>query len=69
MSYAFKLAAAGIAILLAGGVAIALFSALWMQMSLAAGIVVVGGGLLLLAWRIDKRDRAARAGIEELPRI
>ena len=35
----------------------------------AAAIVVVFGGLLLWAWNVDRKDKAKRAGIDELPRV
>ena len=66
MSYALKLAGAGIAFLLAGVIAIVLFSALWFRIGLGAAIVVMVGGLLLLAWREDRKAREARAGLEDI---
>ena len=69
MSYAFKLAGAAIAILLVGVLGIVIFERAWMRVGLGAAIVVVGGGLLLFAWMTDRKDRAARAGLDELPRV
>lgn len=68
-SYGFKLAAAGIAILLGCLAVVLLFDSIWYQIGLGAAIVVVIGGLLLVAWVVDKRDREKRAGLDELPRV
>jgi hypothetical protein len=32
-------------------------------------MLVVGGALLLVAWRIDRKGRKAREGLDELPPI
>jgi hypothetical protein len=69
MSYVFKLAGAAIAILLVGVLGIVIFDRVWMRVGLGAAIVVVGGGLLLFAWMTDRKDRAARAGLDELPPV
>ena len=69
MSYALKLGGAAIAILLLGLLGILIFDAIWMRVGLGAAIVVVCGGLLLFAWMTDRKDRAARAGLDELPRV
>lgn len=68
-SYGFKLAAAGIAILIGCLAVVLLFDRIWIQIGLGAAIVVVIGGLLLVAWVVDKRDREKRAAIDELPRV
>ena len=68
-SYGFKLAAAGILLMAAGIVAIVIFSDIWARVGLGAALVVVCGGLLFFAWRVDRKDREARAGIDELPRV
>jgi Flp pilus assembly protein TadB len=69
MSYAFKLAGAAIVFLLLGVLAILIFDRIWMQVGLGAAILVVGGGLLLFAWMTDRKERAARAGLDELPPV
>lgn len=68
-SYGFKLAAAGIAVLLGGVAVILLFDSIWYQVGLGAAIVIVVGGLLLVAWVADRKDREKRAAIDELPRV
>jgi len=69
MGYALKLGGAAIAILLLGVLGILIFEDIWMQVGLGAAIVVVCGGLLLFAWITDRKDRAARAGLDELPPV
>ncbi len=69
MRYALKLAAAAIAILALGMLGILIFDAIWMRVGLGAAIVIVCGGLLLFAWNTDRKDREARAGLDELPRV
>jgi Flp pilus assembly protein TadB len=56
-----------IALLLAGVLAIVIFESIWLRVGLGAAFIIVCGGLLLLAWRMDKKGRDARAGIEDLP--
>ena len=36
---------------------------------MGAALVVVFGGLLLVAWYLDRKEKAKRAGIDELPRV
>jgi Flp pilus assembly protein TadB len=67
--YGFKLAAAGILLMAAGIVAVIIFEDIWTRVGLGAAIVVVVGGLLFWAWRVDRKDRQARAGIDELPHV
>jgi hypothetical protein len=61
-----KYAAALIAVLLLGVLGIVIFNRIWYQVGLGAAIVVVCGGLLFFAWRNDRKDRAARAGLERI---
>ena len=69
MSYALKLAGAAIAILLVGVLGILIFDAIWLRIGLGAALVIVFGGLLLLTWNSDRKAKAKRAGIDELPRV
>jgi uncharacterized membrane protein YdcZ (DUF606 family) len=69
MSYGLKLAGVAALLILAGGLAIMIFSDIWMNRSLGAAMLVVGGGLLLVAWFIDRKGRKARKGIDELPPV
>jgi len=68
-SYVLKLGGAAILLLFAGVIAFVLFGNIWARVGIGAAIVVVGGGLLLFAWNVDRKERAKRAGIDELPRI
>jgi Flp pilus assembly protein TadB len=68
-SYGLKLAGVAVAILLIGLLAILIFDAVWFRIGAGAAIVIVFGGILFLAWRTDRKDKAKRAGIDELPRV
>ncbi len=61
-----KYAGALIAILLLGALGIIIFDRIWFQVGLGAAIVVVCGGLLFFAWWTDRKDKAARAGLEDI---
>jgi len=69
MSYALKLAGAAIALLFLGVLGIVIFGNIWARVGIGAAIAVVFGGLLLFVWNVDRKDKAKRAGIDELPRI
>lgn len=69
VGYVFKLAGAAILLLLVGVVGIVIFGNIWARVGLGAAIVIICGGLLLLAWNVDRKDRAKRAGIDELPPV
>jgi hypothetical protein len=66
MGLYFKYAGALIAVLLLGVLGIVIFDRIWYQIGLGAAIVVVCGGLLFFAWITDRKDRAARAGLEDI---
>jgi heme A synthase len=68
-SYALKLAGFAALLILGGALAIVLFTNVWMQVGLGAACLVVGGALLLLAWRVDRKGREARKGLDELPPV
>ena len=61
-----KYAGAMIAVLLLGVLGIVIFDRIWYQVGLGAAIVVVCGGLLFFAWWTDRKDKAARAGLEDI---
>ena len=67
--YGFKLAGAAIAILVIAILAILIFDAIWFRIGAGAAFVLVFGGILFFAWRTDRKDKAKRAGIDELPRV
>ena len=69
MSYALKLAAVGIGFLLVGVLGIVIFDRIWLRVGFGAALLVVFGGLLLLAWNVDRKDKAKRAGLDELPPV
>ena len=61
-----KYAGAMIALLLLGVLGIVIFDRIWYRVGLGAAIVVVCGGLLFFAWWTDRKDRATRAGLEDI---
>jgi hypothetical protein len=67
--YVLKLGGAAIAILFAGVIAFILFGNIWARVGIGAAVVIIGGGLLLFAWNVDRKEREKRAGVDELPRI
>jgi Flp pilus assembly protein TadB len=69
VSYPVKLGLAAIAIFLVGVGVVIIFDKLWLQVSLGAAIVVVGGALLALAWWVDRKDKRKREGLDELPDV
>jgi len=69
MSYALKLGGAAIGLLLLGVLGIVLFDAVWARIGLGAALIVVFGGILLFAWNVDRKDKAKRAGLDELPNV
>ena len=68
-SYGLKLAAVAVLLTAAGIVAIWIFEDIWTRVGLGAAIVVVVGGVLGFAWYVSRKDRRARAGVDELPDI
>jgi hypothetical protein len=36
---------------------------------MGAALIVVFGGILLFAWNVDRKDKAKRAGLDELPDV
>jgi Flp pilus assembly protein TadB len=69
MSYALKLAAVAIAFLLVGVLGIVIFSRIWYRVGFGAALLIVFGGLLFLVWNVDRKDKAKRAGLDELPPV
>jgi hypothetical protein len=69
MSYPIKLGLAAVGFMMLGVLGIILFDAIWARVGLGAAIVILGGGLLLLAWNFDRKEKAKRGGVDELPRV
>ena len=67
--FGFKLAGAAIAFLFIGVLVILIFDRIWFRIGMGTALVVVFGGLLFVAWYLDRKEKAKRAGIDELPRV
>ena len=66
MSPALKMVGAAILMLVAGAVAIILFEGIWLRVGIGAAFAIVVGGLLLIAWNVDRKAKASRAGLERV---
>ena len=69
MGYGLKLAAAAIAFLVLGILGIVIFGDIWARVGIGAALVALFGVLLLFAWNVDRKDKAKRGGLDELPRV
>ena len=56
-------------VLLLGVLAIVLFDAVWARVGLVAALILVFGAILAFAWNVDRKDKAKRAGLDELPDV
>jgi hypothetical protein len=66
VGYGLKLAAAAIAFLCLGVLVIWLFGSIWERVGFGAALVLVFGGLGVLAWRGDRNAKKAREGLERV---
>lgn len=66
MGLYFKYVAALVGVLVLGVLGIIIFDRIWYQLGLGAAILIVCGGLLFFAWRTDRKDQAARAGLDRV---
>lgn len=61
-----KYVGAAVGFLLIGVLGILIFDRIWVQVGLGAAIAAFCGVLLFFAWRADRKDKAARAGLEDI---
>ena len=61
-----KTAGALIGLLVLGVLAIVIFDEVWQKVGFGAAIVVLGGAVLFFAWMTDRKDKASRAGLEDI---
>ena len=52
-----------------GVLAIVLFDAIWARVGLVAALILAFGAILAFAWNVDRKDKAKRAGLDELPDV
>jgi Flp pilus assembly protein TadB len=67
--YVVKLGLAAAGLLVLGVLGMAIFGNIWARSGIGAATVVVVGGLLILAWSVDRKEKAKRAGLEDLPNV
>ena len=69
MSYVVKLGLAAAGLLILGVIAMVIFGNIWVRSGIGAAIVVLCGGLLYFGWSVDRKEKAKRAGLEDLPNV
>jgi hypothetical protein len=69
MGYVVKLGLAAAGLLILGVVGMIIFGNIWARTGIGAAMVVVVGGLLIFAWSVDRKQKAKRAGLEDLPNV
>ena len=69
MSYPWKLAGTAMLMVVVAALVIIIFEGVWLQVGLVGAMVVVFGGLIAFVWFLQRKDRARRKGVDELPRV
>jgi len=69
MRYGLKLAVAAIAFMLGAVLIVLIFDRIWFQVGLGAALLILCGGFVLLAWIVDRKEKAKRAGLDDLPPV
>ena len=69
MSYPWKLAGTAMLMVVIAALVILIFEDIWLQVGLVGAMVVVFGGLIAFVWFLQRKDRARRKGVDELPRV
>ena len=69
MAYALKLGGAAALFLIAAVVAVLLFNGVWFKVGFGTAFAILCGVLLFIAWRVDKKAKEERAGLEDLPNV
>jgi len=64
--YALKLGAVAFGLLIAGIVAVLLFNGIWFQIGFGAAFALLAGVLILIAWRVDRKSKQEREGLERI---
>ena len=66
MAYGLKLGGAAALFLIGAIVAVLLFNGVWFKVGFGAAFAILSGILLLIAWRVDKKAKAERAGLSDI---
>jgi Flp pilus assembly protein TadB len=69
VSYGLKLGAAAMGFLIVAVLAAVLFNGIWFKVGFGAAFAILCAVLLFIAWRVDKKEKDARAGLEDLPNV
>ena len=64
MAYALKLGGAAALFLIAAVIAVLLFNGVWFKVGFGAAFTILCGVLLFMAWRMNKKAKEERAGLE-----
>ena len=64
--YGLKLGAVAFGLLLAGILAVLLFNGIWFQIGFGAAFALLAGVLILIAWRVDRKSKQEREGLERI---
>ncbi len=65
-SFWLKLIGVLVACVVVGVLAIVIFTDVWSDVGLFAAVFVISIPLLFLAWRVDRRDKQRRQGLEDI---
>ena len=69
MAYGLKLGGAAAVFLIGAVIAVLLFNDVWFKVGFGAAFALLCAILLFIAWRVDKKEKDARAGLEDLPNV
>ncbi len=64
--YAVKLGAVAFGLLIVGIVVVLLFNGIWFQIGFGAAFALLAGVLIVIAWRVDKKSKQEREGLERI---
>ncbi len=64
--YGLKLGAVAFGLLLAGILVVLLFNGIWFQIGFGAAFALLAGVLILIGWRVDKKSKQEREGLERI---
>ena len=66
MGYALKLGGAAAVFLIGAVLAALLFTDVWFKVGFGAAFAILCGVMLFIAWRVDRKHKAERAGLPDI---